>query len=328
MNSRRSLTFPVILLALCITGILLLAYLLRNLEWELFLKMGAWAIISILGLTVVGTLCYATLVYLLIRGSGYDTTFWRAYLVLTSSLSTNYVTPVKVGIPVRIYLYHHFMKIPFATGTALVTVEALVGTLVPALLAIAGIAFVFPSIGLTIPIALIAVLLLGLSLILLLPSVRFQSFLTQLPFTRVTTRMLRFLDKVRTALKTLSAKTLASIILLDLVMLGSQALRLWVVLSIFGPSPIPLSLLAVHTISATAGNLSLVPMGLGVRDISFTLLLFKLGIPQEIALCAAVIQRIFSPGWPLLLGIISANVLGIKEILYASHANSVGKKSV
>jgi uncharacterized protein (TIRG00374 family) len=73
-------------------------------------------------------------------------------------------------------------------------------------------------------------------------------------------------------------------------------------------------LLAVLTISITAGNLSMIPMGLGVRDASLTLLLVQLGVPNEIALSVTVIQRLFAPGWPLLLGLISANILGISEM--------------
>jgi uncharacterized protein (TIRG00374 family) len=108
--------------------------------------------------------------------------------------------------------------------------------------------------------------------------------------------------------------TIAAVLALDLLMVALQSVRLWIVLRVFGPAPSSLSLLAVFAISVTAGNLSMIPMGLGVRDASFTLLLARLGVSQEIALSAAVIQRLFSPGWPLLLGLISANVLGVSAL--------------
>ncbi len=76
-----------------------------------------------------------------------------------------------------------------------------------------------------------------------------------------------------------------------------------------------LAVLAALTISITAGNLSMIPMGLGVRDASLTLLLRQLGAPDEVALSTAVIQRLFAPGLPLLLGLISANILGISEMV-------------
>lgn len=311
----RSRLALVVILLLFVTSGFLLAYLLHDMDWELIHQTEPGIFALILGLTVLGTLIYALLVYLLMRSSGHSTTLWQAYLVLTSSLSANYITPVKVGIPLRIYLYSYFMDIPAAMGTALVTVEALVGMLTPAFIAIAGTVLLFPSLGLTAPVVLVALLLAGLLFILRVKIGRLQSHLERLPFSRFTTRVIRFIERVQSGLRYISPMTVLMVVGLDLLMLWIQALRLWLVLGIFGPAPTPLSLLAVLTISVTAGNLSLIPMGLGVRDASFTLLLAQLGVPHEIALSAAVIQRLFSPGWPLLLGLISTNVLGVSEVI-------------
>lgn len=314
-KKRYSWMFGVVIVLLVVLSSLLLVYLLHDIDWKTIRQTSPWTILVILGLTVLGTLVYTTLIYLLVRGSGFHTTLGQAYLVLTASLSANYVTPVKVGIPLRVYLYHHFIGMPPATGTALVTIETLVGMLTPAFLAVVGIALVFPSIGLMTPVILIAVLLLGLLAILKLPLSTLQPHLARLPGAGFSTRTLKFFDRVRLGLYSLPAIVVLGAVLLDLTMLGLQAVRLWVILRIFGPTPSPVKLLAVFTISVTAGNLSMIPMGLGVRDASFTLLLAKLGIPNEVALSAAVIQRLFSPGWPLLLGLISSNVLGVREAL-------------
>ena len=118
-------------------------------------------------------------------------------LVLTASLSANYVTPVKVGIPLRIYLYSHVMGIPIATGTALVAVESLVGMLTPAFIAVAGIALVFPALGLTAPAVLILLLLTGLVLFLKVRVERLEPFLERLPLARFTARFTRFLERVQ-----------------------------------------------------------------------------------------------------------------------------------
>lgn len=310
----RSAIARAIALILFIGSGLLLAYLLCDIDWAIVRQTSPGVATLILALTMLGTLVYTLLIYLLVRGSGYVTTLWKAYLVLTSSLSANYITPVKVGIPLRIYLYSYFIDIPAAIGTALVTVETLVGMLTPAFIAIASTALLFPSLGLTVPVVLVMLLLAILLFILRVKIGRLQAHLEHLPFSSFTTRVIHFIERVQSGLRYLSPVTVLMVVGLDLLMIWIQALRLWLVLSIFGPAPAPLSLLAVLTISVTAGNLSLIPMGLGVRDASFTLLLAQLGVPHEIALSAAVIQRLFSPGWPLLLGIISANILGISEI--------------
>jgi uncharacterized protein (TIRG00374 family) len=313
-RSCSAIVMPIVLILFVVGSGLLLVYLLRDMDWELVRRAGPGALALILVTTVAATFLYVLLVYVLIRGSGHTTTLWRAYLVLTASLSANYFTPLKVGIPLRIYLYHHFMAVPIATGTALVAMEALIGMLVPAVVAAVGIAYLFPSVGWGTPVVLIALLASGLFLLLRVRAERLGPRVKRLPLARLSTRLISFVERVQAAARCLSLATLSAVLALDLLMLALQSVRLWIVLRAFGPAPSPLSLLAVFTISVTAGNLSMIPMGLGVRDASFTLLLAQLGVSQEIALSAAVIQRLFSPGWPLLLGLISANILGVSEL--------------
>lgn len=314
---RRSIiTLSLTLSLFAISGILL-AFLLRDMDWKLICQTSSDRLALVLGLTMLGTLAYTLLVYILVRAGGYVTTLWKSYLVLTASLSANYVTPVKVGIPLRIYLYSHFMDVPISIGTALVAVEALVGILTSACIAVIGIVLLFPTLGLTVPVTLIALLATGSLFLLLARTERLQPYLERLPFSRFTTWAIRFAERVQLSLRCLSPAAVLGVMFLDLLILGLQAIRLWLVLSVFGPPPSVLALLAVLTISVTAGNLSMIPMGLGVRDASFTVLLAQLGVPNEIALSVAVIQRLFSPGWPLLLGLISTNVLGLGEILRA-----------
>ncbi len=301
----------------------LLVYLLHDMDWTMFRQVGLLYLALILLLSALSTGFYALSVYILVRISGHKTTFVKSYLVLTTSLSANYVTPIKAGIPLRIYLYKHFMDIPIATGTALIAVETMVGILTPAVIAVAGIALIFPSMGLVIPTALISILVVGLLIVLRVRVENLQLYLARFPFLSFVARFIGFVERVQWALRQLPVAKILQVVLLVAVMLGLHSMRLWLVLSILGFRVSPLALLAVLTISLTAGNLSMIPMGLGVRDASFTLLLTQLGIPSEIALAAAVIQRLFSPGWPLLLGLISANILGVSELVKRSDGRSV-----
>ena len=319
LRTARSRLALAVVLALFAAGSLGLVYWLHDMDWATVRQASPGALLLILALTVLGTLTYTLLICVLIRGSGYAAAPGRAYLVLTASLSANYVTPVKAGIPLRIYLYGHFMGIPAAAGAVLVSVEMLVGMLTPAFIAIAGAALLFPALGLAPPLLLVALLLAGLLFVLRAPLERLRPGVERLPCSPFTARLVRFAGQVQTGLRSLSPTVILGVAALDLAMLGLQTARLWLVLSVLGPVPSPLALLAVLTISVTAGNLSLVPMGLGVRDASFTWLLVQLGVPGEIALSAAVIQRLFAPGWPLLLGLISTNILGISEIANRSE---------
>jgi uncharacterized protein (TIRG00374 family) len=314
--SRSRLPFVTlgILLLLFLGGIFLLIYLLKDMDWELVRQTSPGTLVLIAVLSMLSILTYTVFVYLLVRDSGHKISLWKTYLLLTSSLSANYITLVKAGIPLRVYLYNRFVGIPPAIGTVLVTVETLVGLLVPALVAIISIALLFPSVGLIPPVILVALILLLLFIMLRLPVNRLLSHLRRLPFQRLTVRLARFAERVQSGLCQVSPMALLSAISLDLVIFGIQTWRLWLIIRIFGPTPSPLALLAVLTISLTIGNISMIPMGLGVRDVSSVWLLMQLAVPNQVAVSVAIIQRFFSLGWPLLLGVISSNILGI-EIL-------------
>jgi uncharacterized protein (TIRG00374 family) len=314
-----------VILALTVISAITLIFLLRDVDLTPFREVGPFYLMLILLLSVLSIGFYSLAVYILIQASGYKTTFAQTYLVLTASLSANYVTPIRVGIPLRIFLYKHFMGIPISTGTALITVEVMVGMLTPAFVAIAGIALIFPALGLKVPIILISALVVGLLFVLQVRVENFHPYFARVPFSNAVTQLIHFVKRVQGALRQLPAAKLLGVVVLDLLILGVQTIRLWLVLSILGFGVSPLALLAVLTISLTAGNLSMIPMGLGVRDASFTLLLTQLGIPSEIALAAAVIQRLFSPGWPLLLGLISANILGVSELVKSSDGSPVSQ---
>lgn len=302
-------------LSVFVAGVLLLNYLLRDVDWTLVHQTGLPYLFLILLLTALSILVYVTVVYVLVRASGHCTTFVRAYLVLTASLSANYVTPIKVGIPLRIYLYNHFMQIPLATGFALITVEAVLGMALPALIALVGIATLFPSVEVIMPLVLIGLLGASMTAILLIRPDRLRFLLYHLPFQHRVVRIGRFIERVQIGLRSVPPLAAIGVVLLILLMLIFQALRLHLVLQALGYTVSPLALLYVLAISVTAGNLSLIPMGLGVRDASFFVLLRQFGIPDEIVLSATVVERLFAPGFPLLLGLISTNILGVSELV-------------
>jgi uncharacterized protein (TIRG00374 family) len=310
----RSAVFILVTSALFLVSGLLLIYLLKDMDWMLIGQAGLRYLPLVLALAALGTLCYTLVIWVLVTSSGHQTSFVQAYLVLTASLTANYVTPVKIGIPLRVYLYHHLMQIPVSTGSALIAAEAVLGMTVPAVLAALGIATLFPAVNLIIPLVVVGLLAAGVAAILLTRPDRLRSFLDRFAGPHRALRAAGFLERVQAGLRRLPLHSLTGVTLLIALMLFLQALNLHLVLRTLGQIVSPIALLYVLAISVTAGNLSLIPMGIGVRDASFVLLLRQLGIPDEIALSAAVIQRLLAPGWPLLLGIISTNILGIAEV--------------
>ena len=313
--TRRSIIISgVLVMALVVTGVLL-ANLLKDMDWTLFRRFGWLDLAWILFLSILGTMFYTLGVYVLVRGSGYQTTLSEIYLVLTASLSANYVTPIKVGIPLRIYLYRHFMQIPLVMGTSLVALETVIGMLLPALISILGLLLVFASVGLTIPLVLLAMLFLGMAVLFFVTPERLDSLVSCLPAWAIVRRAVNFLGRVRNGIHYVPIWAVLVLALLLSLNLLTGAMRLYIVLGVLGFDLSPVVLLYAIAISVTAGNLSLIPMGLGLRDASFAFLLLQLGVLQGVAVSVAVIQRLFVPGWPLLLGLISINLLGVRQLV-------------
>ena len=62
------------------------------------------------------------------------------------------------------------------------------------------------------------------------------------------------------------------------------------------------------------GMLSMIPLGLGVKDATLSYLLSQFGITPEVAIISSVILRIFMSGFSILMGIFSANYLLKKNV--------------
>lgn len=311
-----------ITLAVVAAALAALAYLLRHVDWHMILQVGGASLAAILLLTILETFLYVVLIHWLVRRAGYHAGLWPAYLVLTTSLSANYVSAIRAGIPLRVFLYHKLMQLPAALGTALVAVESFAGMITPALIAAAGVIFLFPEIGVTAPLALTGLIGAAALAFCLMTPARLLDFHQRWRRRRWMAHLVHFLYRVRLGVGSLSSAAIAGTMGFFAVMLLVQAWRLQVLLAVFVPAPPLWTLLAVLTIAATLGNASMIPMGLGVRDAGFAWLLLHVGIPQDIALSATIIQRLFAPGWPLLLGLISAQILSVRTVLSSRPAGS------
>jgi uncharacterized membrane protein YbhN (UPF0104 family) len=84
-----------------------------------------------------------------------------------------------------------------------------------------------------------------------------------------------------------------------------------------------LSLLQAVVAGSTAfflGALSMIPMGLGVREASVLFYLHYVGIPNEVGLSIVTIQRLLSTGLSFALGMLLGTLLGVKNL--SSNSNT------
>jgi uncharacterized membrane protein YbhN (UPF0104 family) len=62
------------------------------------------------------------------------------------------------------------------------------------------------------------------------------------------------------------------------------------------------------------GAVSMIPMGLGVREASVLVFLNQLGIPQASGLAVVTVQRLLSTGLSFALGVVFGALLGLRQM--------------
>jgi uncharacterized membrane protein YbhN (UPF0104 family) len=67
------------------------------------------------------------------------------------------------------------------------------------------------------------------------------------------------------------------------------------------------------------GAISMVPMGLGVRETSMLFYLHHMGLKDEVGLSIVTIQRLLSTGLSFVLGAFFGSVLGLKNLSQSSN---------
>ena len=109
--------------------------------------------------------------------------------------------------------------------------------------------------------------------------------------------------------------------MLYLVRLAVRAFCIYLVLQDLGVRSSVLDLVFVQSISGVIGIVSMLPMGIGAKDVSLTVLMVQIGVPHSVALAAALIDRTLWTFVPLVVGIVSANILGIARVVRWRKAN-------
>lgn len=312
MNHRHvSLFYAAILAGLCIT---LVAWLSES--WSLYgsmilglLKPGVLALILILSAAhiLLGILG----VWIILTGLGYRRPITRLFLIWSASLAANYPLPFKFGIPLRIGLTKKSLGVPLAVGTSSVALETYMSVMSFAVLTLVGSILSGNSLAI-----FYALLPAGMLVIFIAvrrgtrPGFRALGGLAALIPSRAHTLVKDFHKGV----SRVSVASITQFFLLALFNHLLLALRLGVILYAFGYEPSYALLVYVQSVSYLLGYASLIPAGLGVRDASIGALLVGAGIPVEVAVAAALIERMASSGLGLLIGIVSSFILGVNII--------------
>jgi len=317
LGSLKKPWFIGLLIFLSLIGVY---YVARRIDWAVVGEINSWLLGVLLVVSVLYMLVNALSTWVLLRGMGYAPHFGRLYLVVTAGLSTNYITPVKAGIPVRLWLYKSLLEIPVSSGSASVVIETTLGMCIGAILSLWGIQSALRQYDIRIYLLALSIIAAGGAVSLFFYPQLLKAFGKLLP-SRHADRINGWAKRFFESIKTIPGWTLVKVIFLYLVRVAARAFCLFFILRDMQVSVSVLDLVFVQSISGILGILSMLPMGIGVKDASQVVLMTQLGVPQSEALIAALIDRALWTFVPLVAGIISVNILGVNELLRRERGN-------
>jgi len=269
-------------------------------------------IVLLTGLLVAGSVAAA---YCILAGADGNRSVGQLYLVVTASLAANYSTPVKAGIPLRVYFYKRFLGIGVAKGSALVGLELLLGMLVPSLIALFALLLLLPEGGPIVPAVVAAGAALAVVGIAFVRSGSYDRVVSRLPLPRRVRKLLAPEGDIVAAVRGVPLWSLAAAAGIYAAMFGLLGVRSFYAFQLFGGSMNVLELVGISAAAFALGSVSFLPMGLGVRDATLVALFVQAGADRDVAIAVAALDRLLSTGVPLILGLLSAQVLGLRAIL-------------
>jgi uncharacterized protein (TIRG00374 family) len=229
-----------------------------------------------------------------------------------TSMAAHYSTPAKLGFPVAILLLKQLEDIPYAVGTTTVLIELVVSTAVCGLIGVVGASYYFAEERFLIP--FLAVTAIIISAVIIKSSLKHK-----VPRGRLGT----VIQKLHDAIRLLSLRKLVIYAALRTFLQLCAGVNLFL-LCIFFSTGISYAQAVVAGSSAFfAGSLSMVPMGLGVREGSVLFYLARFGVPGAAGISVVAVQRLISTGFTFLLGIITGSILGYR--LPKSQASPIVK---
>jgi len=233
-------------------------------------------------------------------------TFKNLFLIHFSSMAAHYSTPAKIGFPLSVYLLKKFEDISLSVGTSVIIFELTVSTGVCGLIALLG-AFQFFT-------HQIHTLVVSFSACILLLLVTFFLGRWYLFKSAAQNRLTVFIRNIYEALAKISFLQILFYLFMTLLIQILSGLTLALLVGFLQAKISVWQAIVVNSTAFFIGAVSMVPMGLGVREASIFFYLRNLGIADGVIIPIAAIQRMLSTGLSFLLGMIFGAILGVEAI--------------
>jgi len=134
---------------------------------------------------------------------------------------------------------------------------------------------------------------------------------TRLP--RVGRRLTDFFADARDGLRKTSAATLAAVVGLALAKRVILACTSYMILNEIGSALGLKGIMFLQSAAILVGFVSMIPLGLGTKDLATFLLYMRLGLPPEVAMAMAVLERAIWSLVPFCLGLVCAVLPGTRR---------------
>ncbi|WP_454658498.1 lysylphosphatidylglycerol synthase transmembrane domain-containing protein [Bosea beijingensis] len=285
-----------------VVGLATLAYLVRFINWSALLALDAGTFLVLCASTIVMIALHAGGAATLLGGMKHPA---RLLDVMTAMLAAGAVSLAgdpKLGVPARLAFYKMLAGIPIRVGAAQTAVESLLWLLLmTAIVAIPG-----PLAGdLSAWLSLVAAAMLvaGIGIVALGPTVLDRVWGLGRLF-RASGRIREFVLDVRNTVLGLQVGALAIATFWLALTYAVDVASIWYLGKALGADIAPTAIGHAVVISYLAGAVSLLPLGLGVRDITFAFLLQQAGASPDAAAGIVVVHRTLRTALPLLLGLV------------------------
>ncbi|WP_100961723.1 lysylphosphatidylglycerol synthase transmembrane domain-containing protein [Bosea sp. FBZP-16] len=285
-----------------LVGAAALFYLLRHVDWRVLAALGPWPLLALCASTVLMIVLHAAGAAALLHGMRYPAKVGDVMTAMLAAGTVSLAGDPKLGVPARLAFYKMLAGIPVSVGAAQTTIESLLWLfLMGAIMVIPG-----PLAGdraLPLSLAAAAMLAAGVAAVALGPPVLDRLWGVGRLF-RASGPIRKFVLDLRSAMLGLRPGALALATFWLATTYVVDVASIWFLGRALGAEIAPSAIGHAVVISYLAGAVSLLPLGIGVRDVTFVLLLQQAGAPAEAAAAIALVHRTLRTALPLLLGLV------------------------
>jgi uncharacterized protein (TIRG00374 family) len=287
-------------------------YVITEIDMSVLTELSMTTIFIVSLLTIGFLVAHVAGVQCILNGLGYSLPLKDIFLVMSSGGAATFVGDPKIGIPTRVFLFKTLLKVPVLTGSAAILIETVLWLYLIGLIMMVPLPMVWG--GKYVIASLAALSFVGsiTAVFLFFPNIQswFPEAFREGRLKKIQNFINDFIESIAGIKKVALLKAIINFAIGWLI----NALSLYFILLGFGMGVNLFHLLYISVFAYLVGTFSMLPMGLGARDLSLTYLLTLLGVSEEIAALTALVQRVFRTFLPLLIGVISINILGGKQI--------------